>query len=360
MSTRKNKIYRMMKHRLNKSQKNLLMTGGESSQPSQEQEETNSLINALGTSAKTALVNTAKLVEDEGARLLGYVPKTTDNQRAETNNQPSELSKKAEELKTTASNIASGILNKANQVGAIVINELNKKIEGPINDTITSAMGRTVDATKDILVHVNEKLNEPEFINTVAETTKNITEKASEIIEITKPAINEAIDKVSDVAQKVGAKFGESAISIGLNTVQAVPGVGVAVGLIRDADKLATAATAAVEAGSKTVEILSNSIVKAEEAIKNKMAETSEIKKRISNGIDTFNKADDVANRLGLKNYSNQTNQINQTNQTNQTNQINQTNQVNKKGGRPSRKFRKAKRRLSRRLRFRLPDSSSK
>ena len=356
MSTRKNKIYRMMKHRLNKSQKNLLMTGGESSQPSQpsqEQEETNSLINALGTSAKTALVNTAKLVEDEGARLLGYVPKTTDNQRAdnqqtETNNQPSELSKKAEELKTTASNIASGILNKANQVGAIVINELNKKIEGPINDTITSAMGRTVDATKDILVHVNEKLNDPEFINTVAETTKNITEKASEIIEITKPAINEAIDKVSDVAQKVGAKFGESAISIGLNTVQAVPGVGVAVGLIRDADKLATAATAAVEAGSKTVEILSNSIVKAEEAIKNKMAETSEIKKRISNGIDTFNKADDVANRLGLKNYSNQ------------VNQINQTNQVNKKGGRPSRKFRKAKRRLSRRLRFRLPDSSSK
>jgi hypothetical protein len=92
-------------------------------------------------------------------------------------------------------------------------------------------------------------------------------------------------------------------------------------------------------------DLLSNSIVKAEEAIKNKMAETSEIKKRITNGIDTFNKADDVANRLGLKNN---------------LNQVNQVNQINKKGGRPSRKFRKAKRRLSRRLRFRLPDSSSK
>jgi hypothetical protein len=337
MPTRKYyKRHRNFRGGMNKTQKNNVTSKvGE-----------NSLFETLGTSAKTAINKTATFLEDKGARLLGYKRINPLEEQQQPQMQPQlqpQLQQQVSELASTASNIASGIANKANQVGAIIVEELNKNIEGPIKNTVSSALERTVAAAKDVLAEANEKLNNPEFVQEVSEITKNASEAAATIIDAAEPAINEAIDKTSEIGTKVASKVGESAVSIALNTVQAIPGPGIVVGLVRDVDKLATAGEAILEAGAETVTTFADSLKKAEEAVKNKMAETEAIKNRISSGVDKFNAADNISKNMGVGNV---------------TKNIIRSSAF-KKGGKPSRKFRKAQRRLSRRFRFKTPVSSS-
>jgi len=315
----------------------------------------NSLFETLGTSAKTAINKTATFLEDKGARFLGYKrinpveeeqeQQTQQNQSLiqEQTQEQTQFSQKASELASTASNIVSGIANKANQVGAIIVDELNKNIEGPIKNTVSSALERTVEAAKDVLAEANEKLNNPEFVQEVSEITKNASEAAATIIDAAEPAINEVVDKASEIGTKVASKVGESAVSIALNTAEAIPGPGIVVGLVRDIDKLATAGEAVLEAGAETATTFADSLKKAEEAVKNKMAETAAIKNRIAAGVDKFNAVDNISKNVSVGNIS--------------KNVIRSA--AFKKGGKPSRKFRKAQRRLSRRLRFKTPVSSS-
>ena len=311
----------------------------------------NSLFETLGTSAKTAINKTATFLEDKGARFLGYKrinPVEEEQQQnqsliQEQTQQQNQFSQQASDLASTASNIVSGIANKANQVGAIIVDELNKNIEGPIKNTVSSALERTVEAAKDVLAEANEKLNNPEFVQEVSEITKNASEAAATIIDAAEPAINEAIDKASEIGTKVASKVGESAVSIALNTAEAIPGPGIVVGLVRDIDKLATAGEAVLEAGAETATTFADSLKKAEEAVKNKMEETAAIKNRIAAGVDKFNAVDNISKNMSVGNVS--------------KNVIRSA--AFKKGGKPSRKFRKAQRRLSRRLRFKTPVSSS-
>jgi len=314
----------------------------------------NSLFETLGTSAKTAINKTATFLEDKGARFLGYkrINPVEEEQEQQQQNQSliqeqtqeqNQFSQQASELASTASNIVSGIANKANQVGAIIVDELNKNIEGPIKNTVSSSLERTVEAAKDVLAEANEKLNNPEFVQEVSEITKNASEAAATIIDAAEPAINEAVDKASEIGTKVASKVGESAVSIALNTAEAIPGPGIVVGLVRDIDKLATAGEAVLEAGAETATTFADSLKKAEEAVKNKMAETAAIKNRIAAGVDKFNAVDNISKNMSVGNIS--------------KNVIRST--AFKKGGKPSRKFRKAQRRLSRRLRFKTQVSSS-
>jgi hypothetical protein len=43
------------------------------------------------------------------------------------------------------------------------VDELNKNIDGPVKDTVSNAMGRTVEAAQHVLEAANEKLNNPEY-----------------------------------------------------------------------------------------------------------------------------------------------------------------------------------------------------
>jgi hypothetical protein len=311
-----------------------------------------SLFDTIGTSAKTAIKNTASFIQDKGARFFGYqkINQDQDNNQMASDISPeatevlpqaSEMSQKAYELSNTASNVASGLLTKANQIGSIVVDELNKNIEGPIKSSVSASLEKTVEAAKDVLQTANEKLNNPEFVDEVAKTAQTASELAATVLEASEPALNEAIDKTSEIGAKVASKVGESAVSVALNTAEAIPGPGALVGLVRDVDKLATAGEAIIEAGAETATTFVDTLKKAEDAIKTKMEEASSINNRVNDGINQFNNVDNISKRLGVKNptYSELSHY--------------------KKGGRPSKKFIKAKRRLTRRLRFKKPVSSS-
>jgi len=327
------------RHGSNKTQKRTLIVGGEV-QPVKS-DEMPSFLKTIGTAAKDAIGKTTDFVEEKTARFLGF---KKINPEEETNllDPPSEMSQKASELAETASNIASGIANKANQVGAIVVEELNKNINGPVKETVSTAMGNTVDAAKDVLEAANEKLNNPKFVEDVAEATKNASNTAEIMLEAATPAINQAIDKASEIGSKVASKIGESAVSIALNTAEAIPGAGAVVGLVRDADKLATAGEAIIEAGAETATAFADTFKKAEEAIMKKMSETSAVTGRITDNMNRFNQVDNISKKMGMGSAANNIMRVASSSSSSS---------LKKKGG-SSRKFRRARRRLSRKLHF--------
>lgn len=329
MTSRKYKRYGS-----NKTQKRALIIGGEA-QPVKPDERP-SFFATIGAAAKNAISKTANFLEDKGARLIGF-KKINPEEEAKLAEPPSEMSEKASELASTASNIASGVANKASQVGAIVVDELNKNIEGPVKETVSTAIGKTVEAAEDVLEAANEKLNNPQFVHDVAEAAKNVTNTAAIMVDAAGPAINKAIDKASEIGTKVASKVGESAVSVALNTAEAIPGAGAVVGLARDADKLATAGEAIVEAGAETVTTFADTLKNAEEAIMKKMSETSAVTGRITDNMNKFNQVDNISKKMGMGSAANN---------------IMRVASASKKGGKPSRKFRKAKRRLSRKLHF--------
>ena len=335
MTTRKYKQYGS-----NKTQKRALIIGGEV-QPVKPDERP-SFLKTIGTAAKDAVGKTTDFVEDKAARFLGF-KKINPEEEAKLLEEPSQLSQKTSELASTASNIASGVANKANQVGAIIVDELNKNIDGPVKDTVSNAMGRTVEAAQHVLEAANEKLNNPRFVEEVAEATKNASNTAAIMVDAATPAINQAIDKASKIGTKVGSKLGESAVSIALNTAQAIPGPGALIGLIRDADKLATAGEAIVEAGAETVTTIADTLKNAEEAIMKKMSETSAVTGRITDNVNRFNQVDNISNiskKMGMGSAANN------------VMRVASSSSLKKKGGKYSRKFRRARRKLSRKLHF--------
>lgn len=304
-----------------------------------------SLFETIGTVAKNAISGTANFLEEKGARFLGFkrINSNSSDQpspqtQTQTEQQSSQLYQQASNLSTTASNVATGVLNKANQVGAIIVDELNKNIEGPVKDTVSAALSRTVEATKDVLETANEKLNDPALIEDVKEAAENVANTAEVIEEASEPALNNLIDNASEIGAKAASKIGESSVGVALNTAEAIPGVGAVIGLARDADNIATAGEAIVEAGAQTVTTFADSLVKAEEAIKNKIAESASIKNRISEGVNKFNAADNISKKMGLGSVS--------------SSAITHASSLLKKGGKSSKKFRKNQRRLSKRLRF--------
>lgn len=304
----------------NKTQKNQLSIG-----------ERPSLFSTVGTAATNAFRGTLNFLEDKGARILGFKRiNEEDSKLAET---PSEMEQKASELASTASNIASGVANKANQVGSLIVEELNKKLDSQeVKGTLTQAIGNTVEIAKDIVKNANEKLNDPEFVGEVAEATKNMSNAAATVIEAAEPAINQVIDQTSEIGEKMMSKVGDSAVNIALNTAEAVPGVGAGIGLIRDIDKAAIAGEAIVEAGMKTATTFADGLAKTEEALKQKMEEAKTVTNRTTQGINAFNAVDKVipVSKIPVSSVSKM---------------------ALKRGG-ASRKFRRARRKLSRKLRF--------
>jgi len=331
MTTRKYKRYGS-----NKTQKRALIIGGEA-QPLKPDERP-SFFDTIGKAAKSAIGNTANFLEDKGARFLGF-KRINSEEEAKLLEPPSQMTEKATELASTASNIAAGVANKANQVGAIIVGEFNKNMEGPVKETVSTAVGKTVEAAKDVLEAANEKLNNPEFVQDVAEAAKNAANTTAIMVEAAGPAINQAIDKASEIGTKVASKVGESAVSIALNTAEAIPGAGAVVGLVRDVDKVVTAGEAIVGAGAETATTFADTLKNAEEAIMKKMSETSAVTSRITDNVKQFNQVDNISKKIGMGSAANN---------------VMRAASVLKKGG-ASRKFKRAKRRLSRKLHFKTP-----
>jgi hypothetical protein len=206
---------------------------------------------------------------EAGARLLGY-QKIGDNQQQQT---------------SQAQAAVSGFVQSANQSAASAVTQISNRITSPeVKGDIIRAMGYLVQAIKDVLDGMYKKLNDPSLVQKLAST--------ADLLDALKPALFEFIDRMGDIVQKMGTKVAESTVSIALNTAEAVPGVGAAIGLVRDVDKAAIAAEAIVEAGMGTAATFADGYTKAKQALAEKMQQAKDISGRIKNSTDLFNEAD--------------------------------------------------------------------
>ena len=267
------------------------------------------------------------------------------------------IKKENEIIQPSEPTILSGIVGKANQVGVAIANELNDNLNSAeVKDTITDSVGETVDIAKDILKKVDDELKDPEFVKEIADVTKEVAETASIVLDAADPAINKMIDKTSEIGTNAMSKVGESAVSIAINTAEAVPGIGAAIGLVRDIDKASIAGEAIVEAGLETVETVSDAIKETQENVKEKFEDIKNITNENITNENIINVSDDIKKNLPILNDDALKKKIEEANKIKNrtTNNINEFNKTDKfvGGKKYSKRFKNNKRKLTKRLKF--------
>ena len=301
-----------------------------------------SLLSTIGSAATGGILKTTNFIGDKAARFFGYKRINPTDGEESTTSTESNVASEASKTAATASGILSGALNKANQVGEIVVDTLNNNIE-TAKPNITGAIKNTVDVAKETLENVNDKLDDPKFVKEVGKAAKNTGEMMSVVLDAVEEPVNELIDKTSKIASNSASKVGKAAVDTALNIATSIPGPGAAIGFARVVDKVISAGESIIEAGAETVTDVSETFAKSEKAIKEKIAEKTEIADRIKDKVGKFEQSDKVDKILkDIKNKK----------------IANATAAAAAGGGKVSRKFKSIRRKLSRKLHFKNPSDS--
>jgi len=173
----------------------------------------------------------------------------------------------------------------------------------------------------------NEKLDNsslPPYLKELGNTIEKGIDNANVLLDVTEPSINRIVDKVSTIGANAASKINESAISVALNTAEAIPGVGVGIGLVRDIDKVLTAGEAVIEAGADTVTTFADEISNVSKVLKEKINDVKNITSETIENVERFNNTDNI--KSSFSKYM--------------------------KGGRKSKKFKKTYRKFTRKLKY--------
>jgi hypothetical protein len=157
------------------------------------------------------------------------------------------MTKEEEQIKEDHPGII-GIMPNLDGSGGIVHSAMNlagNAVEG-VSDffdiDLTNQDNSGVEYLKDLQ-------NNPVFEETLEEAAKT----AEVVLDAAAPVIEKVSDKVIDVGARASEKVVHSGIQIALNTAEAIPGVGVVVGAVRDIDQGAKAVQAVINAGEEIV-----------------------------------------------------------------------------------------------------------
>jgi hypothetical protein len=140
-------------------------------------------------------------------------------------------------------------------------------------DLITWVKGKTVAlleyaginltderALKEKIAAVNRSLADPQVQAELQTLTTRLGEKARVVIKAAEPAIIEFLNSSGSVMQKTLPKLIDDMTAIALNTAQAVPGLGILIGLLRDIDRGISAAQSASAAAADVTTAASKAI----------------------------------------------------------------------------------------------------
>ena len=143
-----------------------------------------------------------------------------------------------------------------------------------------------VDVTRPELI--TNKLHQMENIISnpaIKEEIFKIGEIASESVA---PYIKPLEDKVIENAKEVGQELGSSAVKIGLNTAEEIPGVGIIIGTLRSLDQAAKAGLSTINAASEVVKDTADTANATAKKFKRLFDEKMKIGDRINNSISNF------------------------------------------------------------------------
>jgi hypothetical protein len=142
---------------------------------------------------------------------------------------------------------------------------------------------------------INDKLEQIKAVITDPrnkEKVKEIINEAAKVgavaIEAADPFIKPLVDKTVKLGQEALSKLGESAVKIGLNTAEEIPGVGVVLGTVRSLSDAGEALLAASNAANEVVTTTSDSINAATKNFERLMKEKMDSLNRINDSVNKF------------------------------------------------------------------------
>ena len=198
---------------------------------------------------------------------------------------------------------------------------ISKIKEGAINiasEGVTLAEGLVEKGIEKAGNVVGVDVTRPELIANKLRQMKNIISNPEIKEEIGKigviasesvaPYIKPLEDKVMENVREVGEELGSSAVKIGLNTAEEIPGVGIIIGTLRSLDQATKAGLSTINAASEVTKDTADTINASAKNFKRLFDEKIKIGDRINSSISNFtnpqnllSKAKANANSLNLK-----------------------------------------------------------
>lgn len=158
-------------------------------------------------------------------------------------------------------------------------------------EAIGNLLGIDLSDTQDIsgnLDRIKVALSNPENREKIREIIGQVSEILAVALEAASPFIQPLLDKTFDVGTNALSKMGESAVKIGLNTAEEIPGVGVLIGTIRSLSNAMEAFLSTANAGEEIFTSASDSVNAAVKNFKQISKEKEASLNRIQNSVNSF------------------------------------------------------------------------
>ena len=143
--------------------------------------------------------------------------------------------------------------------------------------------------------NINEKLEQikvaladPKNKEKMREIINEASKFGAVAIEAASPFIEPLLDKTIKVGTKAMSKIGESAVKIGLNTAEEIPGVGIAIGTARSLSNAGEAFLAASGATNQIIAASADTINATSKNFQQLMKEKMNTTNRVNKSLDNF------------------------------------------------------------------------
>lgn len=151
------------------------------------------------------------------------------------------------------------------------------------------------------LEQIKAAINDPKNKEKVREIVNEAAQVGAVAIEAAEPFIKPLVDKTTELGNEALSKIGESAVKIGLNTVEEIPGVGVVIGTVRSLSDAGEAFLAASNAANEVITTTSDSINAATKNFERLMKEKTDGLNRINDSVNKFQQPFDMSKQIPMK-----------------------------------------------------------
>jgi len=257
--------------------------GGTAQAPTDSTQQT-SFFNTIAENAKKILEKTVGFMTEKGARVFGFQKIDEDGQQGQ----------QGQDQKQDSNEFMSTAKNKAEQVGTILTNTINKNTFG--NEQLQEQFQKSVELFKTnaqlFLEKINKIVNDKKFVALVQTSIANFSRIVDVMMTAANPAINKTIDMLSKILQESIDKIGTASVKAGLDVAGTVPGVGEVIEGVRVMDDVVKAVLASTDAIVKSMSTVSIGITDTISSFKQKMAESGNIMNRAQSNITQFTNTD--------------------------------------------------------------------
>jgi len=246
-----------------------------------EEKERKGVIDIIVDKAEDIGSSLATTVADTGLRIVGLERIDKDKEEETVKKVDENIAK----IGDTASGIVSDVRNFIDKTGAVVIDNLNDVLgSDAVKETTKQAAENTAEIIEEQAEIITDTLNRPEVKEKFGKAINIIGQYAS----IGADALKEPLEKVTNIASDSFKKAEVAAAEGGVKTIAAViaaaPGIGAIIDLGMAANSASKAARSVIDAGSETIEALSDAVI--------------DTKKNFEEGVKKLKEKQDLANQI--------------------------------------------------------------